>query len=357
MLKEKEVEALYFLRQFPKSKVAVSFSGGKDSLVALHLASRIGIRRAVFSDTTIESQEIIEFVKEVKTILGIKIDIVKPRKSFWELIYLLGIPSVHYRWCCPTIKFQQLNEYARKNKIKYYITGLRRGESVARKDYEKTGTNPMLPHIIQLNPIIGWSEKDVWEYIRKYELPIPPGYRNGLLRNGCVVCPYKSPKELKKIKKLEPEIWNKFEEFLNFYAHAIGVPNKKEFIEGGWRSWRPPAKRKIIGKIKINRKNNKIEVYTEPKKRKFKLLKILNGEQHDLKKAKILIEKELNCIGCGACLSICLTGALYINDKGVIDVDIEKCIHCYECLDSSKLRGGCISRNYGLEIFILSEES
>ena len=353
MLKEKEIEALYFLRQFPRSKVAVSFSGGKDSLVALHLASRVGIRRAVFSDTTIESRKVIEFVKEVEILLGIKIDIVKPRRSFWELIYFLGVPSVHYRWCCPTIKFQQLNEYARKHGIKYYVTGLRREESVARKEYGKTGTNPMLPHIIQLNPIVEWSEKEVWEYIKKYELPTPPGYKNGLLRNGCVVCPYKSPKELKKMKRLEPEIWEKFEEFLNLYAHIAGVPDRKGFVDGGWRSWRPPAKRKIVGKIRTNGKN-RIELTNGLEKRDFKLLKILNEEESDkLKKAKILIEKELNCIGCGACLSLCPTGALYINGKGVIDVNIERCIHCYECIDSSKLRGGCTGRNYGLEIFIV----
>lgn len=128
---------MYFLRQFPRSKVAVSLSGGKDSLVALHLAYRVGIRRTVFSDTTIESQKVIEFVKEVGTLFGIRIDIVRPRKSFWELIPFLGIPSVHNRWCCPTIKFQQVNEYAKKYGIKYYITGLRKDESLFRKEYEK----------------------------------------------------------------------------------------------------------------------------------------------------------------------------------------------------------------------------
>ncbi len=356
LLKEKEIEAMYFLRQFPIDRVAVSFSGGKDSLVALHLASRIGIRKAVFCDTTIESQKVIEFVKEVETILGVKIDIVKPKKSFWELVHLLGVPSVHNRWCCPTIKFQPLNEYARKHKIEYYVTGLRREESVIRKEYKKIEVNPMLPHVIQLNPIVEWSEKDVWEYIRKYELPIPPGYENGLLRNGCVICPYKSPKELGKVKKLEPEMWERFEEFLNYYAHISGIPDKNRFIESGWRSWRPPVKRKIVGKIKVNESG--IVLTNGLEKRNFKLLKILKKDDPDkLKKAKILIEKELNCIGCGACLSLCPTGALYINREGLIDVDIGKCTHCYECLNSSKLRGGCIGRNYKLEVFIVDVEN
>jgi phosphoadenosine phosphosulfate reductase len=351
MLKKKEIEAIYFLRSFPADKVAVSFSGGKDSLVALHLAMRAGIKRAVFSDTTIESQKVLEYVKEVELLLGIKIDIIRPRKTFWELAYLLGPPSVRNRWCCPTIKFQQLNEYAKKNDILYYVTGLRRSESHIRKNYQRIDKNPMLPNVIQLNPIIDWSEKDVWDYINKHELPIPPGYLEGLIRNGCTVCPYKSQEELEKVKKNEPEIWKGFEEFLNYYADNIGVPNKKEFVEGGWKLWRPPIKRKIVGKIKLNNKNNKIILTNGLKKESFKLLKIL--KEFDLKKAKILIEKELNCIGCGACLSLCPTGALYINGNGLIDVNIDKCIHCYECLRSKKLRGGCIGRNYKLEIFIV----
>jgi phosphoadenosine phosphosulfate reductase len=350
MLKQKEIDALYFLRRYPEQKVAVSFSGGKDSLVALHLAYRAGIRKAVFSDTRVESKKTIDFVKDVGTILGIDIEILRPRKSFWELALHLGTPSINNRWCCPTIKFQQLNEYARNNGIHYYVTGLRRSESLIRRDYKKVDKNPMLPNVTQLNPILDWSEEDVWNYIREYDLPFPPAYREGLPRNGCVICPYKSPRELKKLRELEPDIWNKFEEILKSYAQKLEVPNMEEFLNGGWRAWRPPAKRKIVGKLGPD---NKLELTSETGRKEFRLLGILNGDKTSKRKYKILIEKELNCIGCGACLSLCPVGALKINDEGVIDVEVEKCNHCYSCLDTTKLRGGCVGRNYRLEVFLL----
>lgn len=355
-IKKKEVEAMYFLRHFPRSKTAVSFSGGKDSLVALHLASRVGIRRAVFSDTTIESPKTIEYIKEVGTMLGVKIDIVRPQKSFWELLPILGPPSTRHRWCCPTIKYPQLNEYAKKYNIKYYITGLRRNESLIRMEYKKIGKNPMTPYVIQVNPIIDWTENEVWEYIKKYNLPIHPNYKLGLTRSGCVICPYKSPKELRKLKEIEPEIWEKFEEFLITYADTIGIPNKEEFLNGGWRSWRPPTKRKIVGEVEIS--NSKVSFNNGLSKESFKLLGILsNGtdlqDKNKVNKVKIVIEKELNCIGCGACISLCPTNALFINKEGRIDVNLFNCIYCYVCLDTSKLRGACIGRTYTLETFVV----
>ncbi|MGC8633045.1 MAG: phosphoadenosine phosphosulfate reductase family protein, partial [Thermoprotei archaeon] len=70
----KFTDALYFLFRLPARQTAVAFSGGKDSLVVLHLASIAGIRRAVFSDTTIESQKTVDYVKEVSYRLGVEIE-------------------------------------------------------------------------------------------------------------------------------------------------------------------------------------------------------------------------------------------------------------------------------------------
>lgn len=42
--------------------------------------------------------------------------------------------------------------------------------------------------VIQLKPIIDWTDKDVWDYIHKYNLPINPEYKTKG-RVGCIVCP------------------------------------------------------------------------------------------------------------------------------------------------------------------------
>ncbi|RAZ12576.1 hypothetical protein DK853_52575, partial [Klebsiella oxytoca] len=39
------------------------------------------------------------------------------------------------------------------------------------------------------NPIVDWTDRDVWEYIRSERLPMNPLYDMGFFRVGCIGCP------------------------------------------------------------------------------------------------------------------------------------------------------------------------
>ncbi|MGB9762432.1 MAG: phosphoadenosine phosphosulfate reductase family protein [Minisyncoccia bacterium] len=337
MLEKKEIEALYLLNSIEKKHTAVSFSGGKDSLVSLHLSVRAGIKTAVFSDTTIEPKGLIDYVKNISSILNINIYILKPIKTFWELLPLLGPPSTNNRWCCPTLKYYQLNMFAKEKNIKYYITGLRKTESKARNKYSIYGKNPMIPFVTEVNPIIDWTEEEVWNYIEKYSLPVSEEYAQGLNRNGCIFCPYKTPNELEKMAKLEPDEWKKYEEFLRLFAINMQIPDPDSFVKNGWRTFKFPQ-RKIM--IKTNDLIN-VDISLE---------KIID-EYTPQKVKKILKEKSVNCIGCGACIPLCSKDALKLT-HGKIDVDPNKCSKCYDCTSSKYIREGCISRNYSISLYI-----
>ena len=62
----------------------VSFSCGKDSLVVLDLASRIGIKKAVFADTSIEFDETYEYIHVIKDFYDI--DIIEPPNDFFNIV-------------------------------------------------------------------------------------------------------------------------------------------------------------------------------------------------------------------------------------------------------------------------------
>lgn len=344
---KKENSAIYTIGSFFKDlkSVVVSFSGGKDSLVALDLARRAGIKKAIFSDTTIEDKITIEYVRNLHNFMDVDIEILEPKVDFFTLFDEYGPPSRRYRWCCPTIKYPQIAEYDRKNNIKYMITGLRKSESPIRTKYEIIGINPMIPNVKEFNPIIDWSEKDVFGYIKNHNLPLNPIYNLGFKRNGCVICPYKKISEINKYKAIEPELLEKFEKKLENYASKIKLYDSKKFLSGGWVLW-APKQRKVYAGI-IN--NAKIIIFPKILKiddNPYALINLADTEREKI----IALEKRINCTGCGACISVCPSNALFL-DRGKINVNNNICNHCKLCLTSKYLRSACTARNYRIEKF------
>jgi len=357
-----ERDAIAFIRENMAEKTVVSFSGGKDSLVALDLAVRAGVDKAVFADTTIEFKETVEYIKFVRDFLGIEIDIVKAPKSFFEVAKYIGFPSRRRRWCCDVFKFGPLAKYAAENDVHAFVTGLRKYESYQRSRYNKIDKNPLVP-AIQLNPILRWSENDVWEYIKKYELPINPLYKY-LNRIGCWCCPFKTKEEFQKIKRYFPQLYKNLINEVSTYAERLSIKDKRKFVDDfGWTMWASPVKQSYGGFLTHCSEGKPMRhlVFLENKMGKAvaKLLPILTDkyEVHDdgkiicvstdvsHKKLNILVEKAINCVGCGACTATCKNNALYV-ENGYLEVKIDKCTHCLACLNTNLLKGACVFRNY-----------
>ena len=79
-----------FLDEFGEEGCYISFSGGKDSTVLLHLVREINPNiPAVFVDTGLEYPEIREFVKTFENV-----DIIKPNMTFKQVINSYGYPFI-----------------------------------------------------------------------------------------------------------------------------------------------------------------------------------------------------------------------------------------------------------------------
>lgn len=65
-----------------------------------------------------------------------------------------------------------------------------------------------------VNPIIDWSNEDVWEFIREYNIPYCELYDAGSSRLGCIGCPMASYE--KRVKQFE-----KYPKFRDMYVRAF----------------------------------------------------------------------------------------------------------------------------------------
>ena len=67
----------------------------------------------------------------------------------------------------------------------------------------------------------------------------------------------------------------------------------------------------------------------------------INSITEELKKNDVIINKKgrvimdiEKCIDCGACVSLCPTEALHMDEKELLEYSLEKCIGCLLCIDS-----------------------
>ncbi len=204
-------EAARMSERLYQRPLIITTSGGKDSAVLVALAIRSGIAfELLHNHTTADAPETVYFVRgEFKGLegMGIKCTISFPyyrgvRTSMWNLIPQKLIPPTRIqRYCCAVLKEQS-------GKDRYIATGVRWAESASRRKnrgiYE-AGKNLILNNdndecrrLFEMcaakgkrvvNPIIDWSDNDVWDYIHAEKIPVNPMYGCGFSRVGCIGCP------------------------------------------------------------------------------------------------------------------------------------------------------------------------
>jgi phosphoadenosine phosphosulfate reductase len=87
--------------------------------------------------------------------------------------------------CCNIRKIEPLTR-ALEN-IDFWISGLRREQSVTREDLSLIGWDN-LNHKIKINPLIDWKSEDLWDYIRENNIPYNPLHDQGFPSIGCQPC-------------------------------------------------------------------------------------------------------------------------------------------------------------------------
>ncbi|TKJ22444.1 MAG: hypothetical protein CEE43_06015 [Promethearchaeota archaeon Loki_b32] len=354
----KEQTSINFLKKYNKN-ACVCFSGGKDSLVALDLAIKTGIDSVVFCDTTMEFQETIDYIRRVEEFYDIKVESVTAPVPFFELVHKIGFPSRSMRWCCKVYKFSPLAIFAREKKIVSYVTGLRGEEHARRKNYKKNDMNKHIK-IKQINPILDWSNQEVWAYIHTNKLPTNPLYKLGFKRVGCWPCPFKTKTDWNIIEEHFPDKYIFLQNTLRIifkYCKGLGIKNIDDFIKNHkWTAYRRPQNSELKGKIEvmpeitfINLENShqikRVENVIPILSKDYEIIRnsIVIKKKLQRQKVKILVEKALNCVGCGACVAFCKSMSI---KEDTLFIDYNSCNSCLKCINTRLMRGACIVRNY-----------
>jgi phosphoadenosine phosphosulfate reductase len=88
--------------------------------------------------------------------------------------------------CCAIRKVEPL---ARALKgLDAWITGLRRAQSVTRTDVRKIEADAAHAGLVKINPLADWSEEDLWNYIKKNQVPYNRLHDAGYPSIGCAPC-------------------------------------------------------------------------------------------------------------------------------------------------------------------------
>ncbi|WP_187647777.1 phosphoadenylyl-sulfate reductase [Nitrosophilus labii] len=181
----------YFLKEY-QGDIALASSFGAEDQVLTHIGVNIDPNIEIFTlDTGRLHEETYKTWEKTEKKYGITIRAYVPNyKSLENLIYEQGINGFYEsienrKRCCEVRKIEPLRR-ALKNK-KIWITGLRRQQSITRKDAKLVEYDDVFG-LIKLNPLFEWSTKQVWEYIKKHEIPYNPLHDRGFPSIGCEPC-------------------------------------------------------------------------------------------------------------------------------------------------------------------------
>lgn len=182
------VEALaWAAERFPK-RVSFSTGFGAEGCVIVHLISRNELDVDVFTlDTGLLFPETYALWRRLEERYGLTIRAVRPAETVAEQAQTQG----ERLWerepdrCCAMRKVAPLEQALEG--MDAWITGIRREQSTSRENARKIEIDTRRG-VVKVQPLVDWTNRDVWRYIWKNSIPYNPLHDHGFPSIGCVPC-------------------------------------------------------------------------------------------------------------------------------------------------------------------------
>ncbi len=175
------------------NRVALASSFGAEDVVLVDMISRLGRKPRIFAlDTGRLHEATYEVMERARERYGVAIEVYYPqREAVEELERQHGFYSFREspearRLCCKIRKVEPLERAL--SGLEAWITGLRREQSVTRTEVQFVERDSAHGGIIKLNPLAHWTNEQVWDYLRRHDVPYNRLHDEGFLSIGCEPC-------------------------------------------------------------------------------------------------------------------------------------------------------------------------
>jgi phosphoadenosine phosphosulfate reductase len=172
-------------------KLACSFS--VEDLVIIDMARGLGLPIGVFAlDTGRLNEETYEVADAIAERYRVQIDWYFPRYEAVEQLlrekgpYSFRESLDNRHECCHIRKVEPLGRALKG--LAGWITGLRREQSVTRTGLVPIELDAANCGILKINPLLEWTEAQVWEYAHERQVPTNRLHKQGYPSIGCAPC-------------------------------------------------------------------------------------------------------------------------------------------------------------------------
>jgi phosphoadenosine phosphosulfate reductase len=173
--------------------LAIASSFSIEDCVVIDVAHKVDAGVRVFAlDTGRLPEQTYQTADRVRDKYGIEIEWQFPERARVEgLIRAKGLYSFmdsldNRHECCGIRKVEPLGRVL--GALDAWVTGLRRDQAVTRTDTPALELDAGHGGIAKINPIISWTDAEVWAYAEQNRVPINPLHRKGYPSIGCAPC-------------------------------------------------------------------------------------------------------------------------------------------------------------------------
>ena len=181
----------YFLNKYG-NRIALASSLGLEDQVLTDMILKINCSARIFTiDTGRLFPETYSLIDKTNLKYGIKMEVFFPEnKAVEEYVRLNGINAFYEsidkrKACCGVRKIEPLLRAL--STLDVWICGLRQEQSVTRTAVQAVEWDEA-NNLIKINPLVRWTEKEVWDYINANSVPYNILHKKGFPSIGCQPC-------------------------------------------------------------------------------------------------------------------------------------------------------------------------